>query len=458
MVKVYHLPFTNEVSVYYPIHMKLKTVYACQSCGFQTSKWTGKCPSCEQWNTMSEDVINVGKPENVLAARRAVPRTAEKPQAILQSHTPKQRTLTSIGEFDNVLGGGFTEGSLILLSGEPGIGKSTLTLQITDRMARVKDRVLYITGEESIEQVADRAKRLGSKQENIELLYENNLENIIATIETSKPDFLVLDSIQVMSSADIPGVAGSLSQVRYVTEVVMNCIKTHKIPTLLIGHVNKEGNIAGPKVLEHLVDTVLILEGERDHELRMLRAVKNRFGPVNEVGLFEMTESGLSELGNFGEKILENSSHDKAGTSLTITMEGNRPLLMEIQALVSTTPFGYPKRMANGIDRNRLELLLAVLQKHSHLSFADQDVYVKVTGGLSIQEPSADLAICAAIISSLLKVPAPHQLFWGEVDLSGNVRKTPRLEQRTRAGEKIQLTCAPAIKDIKTLVGILSKR
>ena len=326
--------------------MKLKTVYACQNCGFQTSKWLGKCPSCEQWNTLLEDVINVGKAETAPGGRRGVPRTAEKPQAILQAHTPKARTLTGITEFDAVLGGGFVNGSLVLLSGEPGIGKSTLTLQITDRMAGQKDRVLYITGEESIEQVADRAKRLGSSCPNLELLYENTLENILTIIENSKPDFLVIDSIQVMASADIPGVAGSLSQVRYVTEMIMNAVKTRKIPTLLIGHVNKEGNIAGPKVLEHLVDTVLILEGERDHELRMLRAIKNRFGPVNEVGLFEMTEVGLEEQANFAKKILENASTGKPGSALTITMEGKRPILMEVQALVSTTPFGYPKRMA----------------------------------------------------------------------------------------------------------------
>ncbi|MFA4815073.1 MAG: DNA repair protein RadA [Candidatus Gracilibacteria bacterium] len=437
--------------------MKLKTVYACQNCAFQTGKWLGKCPNCDQWNTMVEDVINVGKSDSTVTGRRGVPRTPEKPQAILQSHTSKARILTGIGEFDQVIGGGFVDGSLILLSGEPGIGKSTLTLQITDRMAAQKEKVLYITGEESVEQVADRAKRLGSKQENIELLYENNLENILTTLENTKPDFLVIDSIQVMFSNDIPGVAGSLSQVRYVTEVIMNTIKTHKIPTLLIGHVNKEGNIAGPKVLEHLVDTVLILEGERDHEFRMLRAMKNRFGPINEVGMFEMTERGLTEQANLGEKILKNSIQGRPGTALTITMEGNRPLLMEIQALVSGTPFGYPKRMANGIDRNRMELLIAVLQKHTSLSLADQDVYVKVTGGLSVQEPAADLAICAAIVSSFLQIPTPRILFWGEVDLSGNVRKAPRLEQREKAAEKVKLDSTFDIKDLKTLVSFLSK-
>ncbi|MEK9159104.1 MAG: DNA repair protein RadA [Patescibacteria group bacterium] len=430
--------------------MKLKTVYACQNCAFQASRWAGKCPNCDQWNTMAEDVINVGKPENTTSGRRSVPRTAEKPQAILQSHTPKARTVTGIGEFDQVLGGGFVEGSMILLSGEPGIGKSTLTLQITDRMAAQKDKVLYITGEESIDQVSDRAKRLGSKQENIELLYENNLENIIATVESSKPNFLVIDSIQVMSSADIPGVAGSLSQVRYVTEVIMNTIKTHKIPTLLIGHVNKEGNIAGPKVLEHLVDTVLILEGERDHELRMLRAVKNRFGNISEVGIFEMSEAGLRELKNPGERILENRPKNAIGTSLTMTMEGNRPLLMEVQALVNHTDFGYPKRMASGFDRNRLELLLAVLQKYTTLNLSDQDVYINVVGGLSLNDPSSDLAICSAVISSILKKPLPSdQVIWGEIGLTGEIRKNFKDNEREKAGAKMQLKPLTPIRHLR---------
>lgn len=432
--------------------MKLKTIYACQSCGFQASRWAGKCPSCEQWNTMAEDVINVGKPESSPSGRRGVPRTAEKPQAILQSHTPKARTVTGIGEFDQVLGGGFVEGSMILLSGEPGIGKSTLTLQITDRMATQKEKVLYITGEESVDQVSDRAKRLGSTQENIELLYENNLENIIATVETSKPNFLVIDSIQVMSSADIPGVAGSLSQVRYVTEVIMNTIKTHKIPTLLIGHVNKEGNIAGPKVLEHLVDTVLILEGERDHELRMLRAVKNRFGNVSEVGIFEMSEAGLRELKNPGERILENRPKNSIGSCLTMSMEGNRPLLMEVQALVSRTTFGYPKRTSSGFDRNRLELLLAVLQKYTSLDPSDQDVYVNVVGGLTLNDPASDLAVLSAIISSILKKPLPvDQVVWGEIGLTGEIRKNFKDTEREKAAQKTGLKVLHPVHHLREL-------
>lgn len=420
--------------------MKLKTVYVCQNCGQESSKWQGRCPSCEEWNTFVEDVINVGKKEAPGKAPSSRGLRREAPQNMKEASTPTTRTQTHIGEFDQVLGGGIVEGSLILLSGEPGIGKSTLTLQVLKEMADQKEKVLYITGEESVNQITDRALRLGYKGSSIELLYETELENILATIESQKPEFLVVDSIQVMASSEIAGAAGSLSQVRYVTEMLMNTIKTLKIPTLLIGHVNKEGNIAGPKVLEHLVDTVLILEGERDHELRMLRAVKNRFGPVSEVGLFEMSEDGLREVKNPGERVLENRPKDAVGSALTMTMEGNRPLLMEVQALVSTTHFGYPKRMASGFDRNRLELLLAVLQKHGDHDFRDQDVYVNITGGLSLHDPAADLAVCMAILSSLSKKPLPAKaVYWGELSLTGEVRKSFKDKERQKAVQKMGL-------------------
>ncbi|QQR55175.1 DNA repair protein RadA [Candidatus Peregrinibacteria bacterium] len=417
--------------------MKLKTIYLCQNCGQESSKWQGRCPSCEEWNTFAEDVINVGKAEKRVSSR-GLPREA--PKNLNEQAAPKARAKTGIEEWDQVLGGGIVEGSLLLLSGEPGIGKSTLTMQVLDRMAGQKEKALYITGEESVEQVSDRARRLKAQHGNIRILYENTLENILATIEAEKPNFLVIDSIQVLSSNEIPGVAGSLSQVRYCTEILMNTIKTLHIPTLLIGHVNKEGNIAGPKVLEHLVDTVLILEGERDQELRMLRAVKNRFGPVSEIGLFEMSEEGLQEVKNPGERILENRPKNAVGSALTLSMEGHRPLLMEVQALVSTTHFGYPKRMASGFDRNRLELLIAVLQKHKGLDLADQDVYIKITGGLSLNDPAADLAVCSAIVSSFQKKPLPENaVFWGEMSLTGEIRKGYKDKERLKAAEKMGL-------------------
>lgn len=419
--------------------MKLKTVYVCQNCSQESSKWQGRCPSCEEWNTFVEDVINVGKTESKSPmSSRGLHREA--PKNLSEHRSPSARTQTGIGEWDQVLGGGVVEGSLTLLSGEPGIGKSTLTMQVLDRMASQKEKTLYITGEESVEQVSDRARRLNATHDNIRILYENTLENILATIESEKPNFLVVDSIQVLASSEISGVAGSLSQVRYCTEMLMNSVKTLCIPTLLIGHVNKEGNIAGPKVLEHLVDTVLLLEGERDHELRMLRAVKNRFGPVSEVGLFEMSEEGLREVKNPGERILENRPKNVPGSALTMTMEGNRPLLMEVQALVSTTHFSYPKRMTSGFDRNRLELLLAVLHKHRGIDFSDQDVYVNVMGGLSLSDPAADLAVCMAIVSSLNKKALAHdEVFWGELSLTGEVRKSYKDKEREKAVEKMGL-------------------
>lgn len=421
--------------------MKLKSIYVCQNCGQESSKWQGRCPACEEWNTFVEDVVNVGKSESKSPSSKSshgLPRQA--PQKLGAQPVSSPRTQTGIQEWDNVLGGGIVEGSLILLSGEPGIGKSTLTLQIVDRMAAQKEHVLYITGEESVDQVAGRANRLGTRQANLSLLYETELENILSTIETEKPNFLVIDSIQVMSSNEIPGVAGSLSQVRYVTEMLMNSIKTHKIPTLLIGHVNKEGNIAGPKVLEHLVDTVLMLEGERDHEFRMLRAIKNRFGPISEVGLFEMDEKGLREVKNPGERILESRPKNAIGSALTMSMEGNRPILMEVQALVSTTHFGYPKRMASGFDRNRLELLIAVMQKHAGIDLSDQDVYINVTGGLTLHDPAADFAVCSAIRSSLEKKPLPEgTVYWGEMSLTGEIRKNFKDREREKAVEKMGL-------------------
>ncbi|MFA5793046.1 MAG: DNA repair protein RadA [Candidatus Gracilibacteria bacterium] len=421
--------------------MKLKTVFACQNCGYQTGKWLGKCPSCNEWNTFVEDVINVGKEEVTRHTRLG---NAEKPQNIEINSPTKPRIKTGIAEFDTVLGGGIVESSLILLSGEPGIGKSTLTLQVVDRMAGLIDpqkTVLYVTGEEAIEQVADRAKRLGLKQKNISLLYETSVENIITAIDNEKPAFLVVDSIQVLTSQDIAGTAGSLSQVRYATEILMNEIKTRKIPLLLIGHVNKEGNIAGPKVLEHLVDTVLLLEGERDHELRMLRALKNRFGPVSEIGLFEMTSEGMCEVKNPGERVLANRPQNTIGSALTISMEGNRPFLMEVQALVSQTTFGYPKRMASGFDRNRLELLIAVLQKHNKMNLMDQDVYINVASGMHLNDPSADLAVCMAIASSFYGKAIPrNEVVFGEVGLTGEIRSSFKDNERQKSAQKMGLT------------------
>lgn len=418
--------------------MKLKTVYICQNCESQSPKWLGKCPQCNSWNSLVEEVVNVGKAEPSKSALRGVaPRS---PEALKLQTNPLERLASGIEEWDQVLGGGFMPSQLVLLSGEPGIGKSTLTLQITGKMALQKEKVLYVTGEESVEQVADRAHRLGIQSQNLVLLQENNLENLLSVVRSEKPDFLVVDSVQVMSSEELPSGAGSIGQVRLVTESLMQVIKSEHIPTLLIGHVNKEGQIAGPKVLEHLVDTVLLLEGERDHEFRVLRSLKNRFGSVNEVGFFEMEEAGMRELKNPGEKVLQNRPADAIGSALSMIMEGNRPLLLEVQALVSRTVFGYPKRTASGFDRNRLELLVAVLQKHTDMNFLDQDVYVNVVGGLKVHDPALDLAVCLALSSSYNKKPLPTDLVaFGEVGLTGEVRSVSRMKERSSALEKLGL-------------------
>lgn len=435
--------------------MKLKTLFVCQSCEYQSSKWLGKCPSCSSWNSFAEDVVNVGKAEKKSPVGRV--RATEKPIGILNEDPKHRRTPTQIQELDQVLGGGWVEGSLVLLSGEPGIGKSTLTLQIIQGIANQSKRVLYITGEESTSQVSGRAQRLGCTSPGISLLYETNLEGILQLIQAEKPDFLVLDSIQVIVSEEIPGVAGTLSQVRYCTEQIMNAIKTLKISTLLIGHVNKDGNIAGPKVLEHLVDAVLLLEGERDHEFRLLRIMKNRYGSASEVGLFEMAEEGLREIKNPGERLLAQRPKGNVGSCLTMSMEGNRPLLMEVQALVSSSPFGYPKRAASGFDKNRLELLIAVLQKHVGMNFGDQDVYVNVVGGVSLRDPAADLAVCLALVSSLKKKPLPHELVaFGEVGLTGEVRSSFRQKEREKASTKMDLRPYSDVKLLKNAFDVLS--
>jgi DNA repair protein RadA/Sms len=421
--------------------MKLKTLYVCQNCAYQSTKWAGKCLECGSWNSLAEETVNVGKPDKTANVVRST--TPQKVHNFSSVGDPKKRIVTGIGEFDAVAGGGIVEGSLILLSGEPGIGKSTLTMQILEKVAAQKERVLYVTGEESIEQVSDRAKRLGLVRENMSLLYESNIENIMMTVKNEKPNFLVIDSIQVMYSSEIESTAGTMTQIRFVTEAIMVLAKSMGIPTLLIGHVTKEGEIAGPKVLEHLVDAVLLLEGERDHDLRLLRALKNRFGTVNEVGIFEMSEKGLDEMKNPAQRILESRPKNAIGSCLTMTMEGNRPILMEVQALCSTTAFGYPKRMASGFDRNRLELLIAVIQKHTKLNLADQDIFINITGGLQLRDPGADTAICMAIASSLLKKALNEEIVaFGEVGLTGEIRKSSRETEREKAVKKLGLNVA----------------
>jgi DNA repair protein RadA/Sms len=413
--------------------VKLKNIYVCEQCGYESPKWIGKCPDCNAWNSFQEDVVEK------TPGKKIEGRALTTSPLIHDSHV---ETLidTKIEELNRVLGGGLVKGSMVLLSGEPGIGKSTLTLQICSHIASQKLEVLYISGEESQHQIASRAKRLGIG-ENICFLGETRLEHILATIEEDKPDCVIVDSIQVMYAAEVGSLAGSINQVRYCTEKLMEFAKRTATPVILIGHVTKDGNLAGPRILEHLVDTVLFFEGESYQNLRMLRSMKNRFGPTHEVGIFEMNEQGLKEVVNPSELFLEGRKKDSFGSAITATVEGTRPLLLEVQALTNLTAFGYPKRAGSGFDNNRLQLLIAVIQKHLKLNLSNQDVYINIVGGFRLNEPAADLAVVMAIISSLTQEPLdPGSLFIGEVGLSGELRSISEPEKRFKEAEKLGFT------------------
>ncbi len=421
--------------------MKLKTVYICQSCQYETPKWLGRCPECQSWNSFIEDVVNVGKPEQEgkkPANRIQKNLPSSKPVTLSSFPNPKERLSTKMSELDMLLGGGIVEGSLTLLSGEPGIGKSTLTLQICGNIAKQGKNVLYISGEESVEQISIRAKRLKISSETMSVITESNLETILNLIEQHKPDFIVVDSIQVMSSDELPGASGSVTQVKLCAEALMHAAKLWNRPILLIGHVTKEGTLAGPRTLEHLVDTVLYIEGDRYHNLRLLRSTKNRFGSTNEVAVFEMEEKGLIEVTNPSELFLNGRAPDAIGSCLTCTIEGTRPFIIEIQALTSVTNFGYPKRSSNGYDLNRLQMIIAVLQEHAHLNLTNQDVFVNVVGGMRIEEPAADLAVALAIASAYKKIPlSSSAVAIGEIGLSGEIRNITQLQKREKEARKL---------------------
>jgi DNA repair protein RadA/Sms len=427
--------------------MKLKTIYICSSCEYSSSNWAGKCPQCSAWNSFIEDVISK---EEIKKERTQ--RAIKAPTATPLSQTSQsfERTSTGLAEFDRVLGGGIVAGSLILLGGEPGIGKSTLTLQLCASLTQNNHNVLYISGEESVDQIALRAKRLKLRSEKLLLLNETRLESIQASLNQNKPDVVIIDSIQVVSSSEIPGLQGGVSQVRACTEQLMEWAKSTDTPLIIISHVTKSGSLAGPKTLEHLVDTVLTLEGDRYHDLRLLRGVKNRFGSTNEVGLFEMTEAGLTEVPDPSQIFLKNRSTNTIGSCLTVTLEGSRPFLVEIQALTNKTHFGYPKRATSGFDLNRLQLLIAVLQKHAGLNLTEQDVYVNVVGGLKLKDPAVDLAVCLAIASSFKKTALdPKLVAYGELGLSGEIRTPSQSKKREQEVKKLKLTPLENEKQIK---------
>ena len=412
---------------------KNKTVYVCNECGYESSKWLGKCPACDSWNSFFEQKIVESK-----GSLKVQDSKNNRPKP-LNTYESKEciRTTTEYGELDRVLGGGLVKGSLVLLGGEPGIGKSTLILQICDKV-KGEGKVLYVSGEESAEQIKIRADRLGINNDDILFLGETDIDIINQVIIELNPKLVIIDSIQTMYSEEITSAAGSVSQVREITTQVMRVCKSRAITTIIIGHVTKDGNIAGPRVLEHMVDTVLYLEGERYFSYRILRGVKNRFGSTNEIGMFEMKEEGMCEILNPSDILISERDDNPSGSCIVSAMEGTRPMLIELQALTSQSVFGIPKRTANGIDYNRVALLIAVLEKKAGLMLGGQDVYLNVVGGIRLNEPSIDLGIIASATSSFKNIPiAKDTVIMGEVGLTGEVRRINLIEKRLKEAEKL---------------------
>jgi len=416
---------------------KSKMIYFCKNCGHEVSKWVGKCPGCESWNTMVEE-LKADKNAPKLAGSTFA-NQMQAPQKITEiAMLDEDRVKTSISELNRALGGGIVSGSLVLFGGEPGIGKSTLLLQTANDLGNQKIKVLYVSGEESAKQIRLRAKRLQAESDNIYIYSETNMFLIEAQIKAMKPQFVIIDSIQTIYLDEISSAPGSVTQVRECTAWLMKIAKVGGIPIFIVGHVTKDGNIAGPRLLEHMVDTVLYFEGERHHTYRILRAVKNRFGSTNEIGIFDMKEEGLAEVVNASEVFLEERTVGLPGTSIMAAIEGTRPILVEIQSLLTPTSFGNPKRMASGIDNNRLSLILAVLEKRMGFFLQNQDTYVKVTGGVKVDEPAVDLAVVASIVSSYKDIATPNRdVYMGEVGLTGEIRRISRIEERLREAKKL---------------------
>ncbi|MBA2277941.1 MAG: DNA repair protein RadA [Chloroflexia bacterium] len=412
---------------------KQRTSWVCQQCGASSPGYLGRCPSCGAWHAMVETIEDRGRPREL--ASRAV-RTVPQSLATLGG-AGHDRLRVPIDELDRVLGGGLVRGSLVLVGGDPGIGKSTLILQAASLLARDQP-VVYVSAEESAQQIKLRADRLGIEQENLLVLAETNLEEIIAAVESVEAGVVVIDSIQTVFLDEVTSAAGSVSQVRECTSRLMQWAKPHNVPVFVIGHVTKEGTIAGPRVLEHMVDAVLYLEGDRYHQYRILRAVKNRFGSTDEVGVFEMADTGLREVRNPSEAFLEERSEVASGSVVTVTIEGTRPILVEIQALATPTAFGLPRRSANGLETSRLQLLCAVLQKRVGLSLGAQDIYANVVGGLRVAEPAVDLGVAIAIASSFRDRPVERStVVVGEIGLSGELRSVNQLDRRLNEAARL---------------------
>lgn len=417
-----------------------KTIFVCQECGNQERKWNGQCRECGKWSSFVEEKFRVTAQAAGKTSGRSIS-TFRDVKPISYNDIESQddsRTSSGIEEFDRVLGGGIVAGSLVLIGGSPGIGKSTLVSQVSDKLSQTGGNVLYISGEESERQIKMRGERLGLSAENLFLLPETNLEAILSETERLKPDFVIVDSIQTVFSGKLESAPGSVSQVREVAGEFMMFAKGTATPVFLIGHVTKEGSIAGPKALEHIVDTVLYFEGDRHHNHRIIRATKNRFGAANEIGVFEMTNQGLIPVGNPSEVFLQERPKGASGSVVTVCMEGTRPMLVEVQALVSGTKFGTGRRMAQGFDYNRTSLLIAVLEKKLGFQLANDDVYINIAGGLEVDEPAADLGIIAAIASSFknLEIP-PETAVFGEVGLTGEVRGVLQAQSRAREAQTL---------------------
>ena len=431
-----------------------KSVFFCQNCGHEENKWLGQCPMCKEWNSFVEEAVSVSK-SNAL-------RQVKEAEVISLKHVEtdrEERIHTSIEELDRVLGGGIVPGSLILVGGDPGIGKSTLLLQVCQKLCEEKRQILYISGEESLKQIKLRANRMGEFTEDLWLLCETNLEIVKNVIEKRKPDVVIVDSIQTMYSEEVTSAPGSVSQVRESTNVFMQLAKGLGISIFIVGHVTKEGTVAGPRVLEHMVDTVLYFEGDRHASYRILRGVKNRFGSTNEIGVFEMRQNGLAEVQNASEFMLSGRPENASGSVVACSMEGTRPILLEIQALVCNSNFGMPRRTAAGTDYNRVNLLMAVLEKRAGIHLSNTDAYVNIAGGIKMNEPAIDLGIVMALVSSFKNRPVDEKtIVFGEVGLSGEVRAVSMPEQRVaeakRLGFETVIMPEVSINMVKQMKGI----
>lgn len=432
---------------------KIKEVYVCSNCGYETPKWNGRCPSCGEWNTFEQQIQTAavsGKAATISA------KNIDTPMKISEIDSESEiRYLTGVKELDRVLGGGIVKGSILLLSGDPGIGKSTMLLQICEYLGK-EHSILYVSGEESIRQLKLRAQRLGVESENLSVISQTDIDTIIHTMMSLKPDIVMIDSIQTMNLASVNSSPGSITQVRECTSALMRAAKSEDIPVFVVGHVNKDGAIAGPKVLEHIVDAVLYFEGDRQLSYRILRAVKNRYGSTNEIGVFEMEDDGLHEVENPSMMMLSGRPINVSGTCVACVMEGSRPIMVEVQALVTKTGFGTPRRMSTGFDYNRMSLILAVLEKRAGYFFGTLDSYINIVGGLKLDEPAADLSIALSLVSSLRDKPIQEDvLAFGEVGLAGEIRNVSHVAQRVKEARRLGFRkCIIPKHSLKTVTDI----